>query len=505
MLSQTPFPSDRDDPESDALNIDPPLILSARRRVKASLVLLCVWMVVIVLHIVPVTRWAVTGLAASMVVYAGRLTIAAPFTSPATLEFTTSASAPDSATPSGADLTGGDLAANVNRDRAHFSQQSQQHEVFSAEPASTQASSLEVPLVSLMIPAKNESLVISHLLSSLQALDYPADRLEVWAIDDASTDDTAEQLQLWSQRFPQLHVYQRKEGAGGGKSGALNEVLPLTSGEIVGILDADAAVPTDFLRRSLAVFQEKPEVAALQLRKAIANSDENFWTRNQMAEMALDSYFQQQRRAIGGLGELRGNGQLVRRTVLEQIDGWNEATITDDLDLTFRLHLFGQDVAFLSTPAVWEEGVVSWANLWPQRTRWAEGGYQRYLDYWPGILKNRLGSAKTFDLAIFFLIQYLLPIAAIPDFLMAVLHSHTFVLWPLSLIMVSFSSISMARGLYRTHDMKGIELLRTTVVGTVYMLHWIPVMILTTAKMCVRAKQLKWVKTLHVGVQESGA
>ncbi|MEM8714721.1 MAG: glycosyltransferase family 2 protein [Cyanobacteria bacterium P01_G01_bin.4] len=475
VLSQTPFPSGGDDPEI-IVDTAPPLILSARRRVKASLVLLCVWMVVIVLHVGPVTRWAVTGLAASMVVYAGRLTIAAPVTPPATLEF------------SGASTEGSPIPSDLT----NFA---------SLQPAPT----LEVPRVSLMIPAKNESLVISHLLSSLQALDYPADRFEVWAIDDASTDGTADVLQRWKQQFPQLHVYRRQDGASGGKSGALNEVLPLTSGEIVGILDADATVPVDFLRRSLAVFQEKPEVAALQLRKAIANSDENFWTRNQMAEMALDSYFQQQRRAIGGLGELRGNGQLVRRSVLENINGWNEATITDDLDLTFRLHLFGQDVAFLSTPAVREEGVVRWANLWPQRTRWAEGGYQRYLDYWPGILKNRLGSAKTFDLAVFFLIQYLLPIAAVPDFLMAVRYSHTFVLWPLSLIMVSFSSISMARGLYRTHNMKGLELLRTTAVGTAYMLHWIPVMILTTAKMCVRAKQLKWVKTLHVGAQGSGA
>ena len=471
MLSQTPFPSDRDD-----LDIAPPLILSARRRVKASLVLASVWMIVIVLHIIPVTRWAVTGLAASMVVYAGRLTIAAPIAPPSTLEFNTTSSS-----------------------------RLESEDGLKTDPELVSTALEDVPQVSIMIPAKNESLVIHNLLASLKALDYPATRFEVWVIDDASTDDTAEILQHWSQEFPQLNIFQRKEGAGGGKSGALNEVLPLTNGELIGILDADATVPSDFLRRSLAIFREKPEVAALQLRKAIANSGENFWTRNQMAEMALDSYFQQQRRAIGGLGELRGNGQLVRREVLEKIEGWNEGTITDDLDLTFRLHLLGQDVAFLATPAVREEGVVRWANLWPQRTRWAEGGYQRYLDYWPGILRNRLGSSKTFDLAIFFLIQYLLPIAAIPDFLMAVLHSHTFVLWPLSLIMVTFSSTSMAQGLHRTHSMTGFQLIRTTAVGTLYMLHWIPVMILTTAKMCVRAKQLKWVKTLHVGAQEHSA
>ena len=459
------------------MEIDPPRILSARRRFKASLVMICVWSIVIALHLVPSTRWAVTGLAAGMVVYAGRLTTAVPFPAPPMLE----------------------------SDRSAFLQNNDTESLTNASFQPTQSSATDLPNVSLMIPAKNESTVIPGLLASLQALDYPADRYEVWVIDDASTDDTALKLRQWKDKFPQLRIYQRSDGAGGGKSGALNEVFPHTNGEIIGILDADATVPPDFLRRSLAIFQQKPEVAALQLRKAIANGDKNFWTHNQVAEMALDSYFQQQRRALGGVGELRGNGQLVRRVALEKAGGWNEATITDDLDLTIRLHLLQQDVGFLSDPAVWEEGVLRWSNLWPQRTRWAEGGYQRYLDYWPGILKNRLGSAKTIDLGIFFLIQYLLPIATVPDLIMAAFHSHHFVLWPLSLVMVIFSSISMSRGLYSIQGMRGMQLLRTTLVGTVYMLHWIPVMILTTAKMCVRAKQLKWVKTLHVGAHSSTA
>ncbi|MGK7905906.1 MAG: glycosyltransferase family 2 protein [Synechococcus sp.] len=474
--------------------MSPPLILSERRRVKASLVLVCVWLAVVTLHLVPETRWVILGLAAGMVVYAGRLTTADPFPAPPLLDRQNSISSSAGATD----------AASHAAERAH--QGSPDGLSPSLIPDSVAARTHEastLPLVSLMIPAKNEALVIPGLLASLQALDYPSELFEVWIVDDASTDETFAVVKQWQKDFPQLRIYQRSQGAGGGKSGALNEVFPLTFGEIIGVLDADATIPPDFLRRSLAIFQEKPEVAALQVRKAIANGSNNFWTGNQVAEMALDSYFQQQRRAIGGVGELRGNGQLLRRVALEKVKGWNEATITDDLDLTFRLHLLQQDVAYLASPAVQEEGVLRWSNLWPQRTRWAEGGYQRYLDYWPGILRNRLGNAKTLDLAIFFLIQYLLPMAAVPDFVMASLYSHEFVLWPLSLVIVLFSAISMARGLYTHHQITGVALLSKTLMGTVYMFHWIPVMILTTAKMCVRAKQMRWVKTLHVGGHSS--
>ncbi|WP_017325476.1 glycosyltransferase family 2 protein [Synechococcus sp. PCC 7336] len=450
----------------------PPRILPQRRRVKASLVMVFVWLTVVVLHVVPVTRWAVTGLAAGMVMYAGRLVCVSPFSPPPVL---------------GAEVACGE---GIN---------------FDGNPGSPltvalgNSDSQPFPRVSILIPAKNEGSVIPALMESLSNLDYPADRLEIWAIDDASTDDTAAQLALWQEHLPQLHVHQRSPGATGGKSAALNEVLPRTFGDIIGVFDADALVPEDLLRRSLAIFQQKPSVVALQLRKAIANSDRNFWTRNQMAEMALDSYFQQQRRAIGGIGELRGNGQLVSRAALERAGGWNEDTITDDLDLTIRFHLAGGDVAFLADPAVQEEGVTRWKNLWPQRNRWAEGGYQRYLDYWPGIFNNDLGTAKTLDLALFFTIQYLLPMAAIPDLAMAIVHRHNVVLWPLSSVAISMSTIAMFQGLRRSHRLRGWKLIRTTAVGTIYMLHWVPVMVLTTARMCVRAKRLRWVKTLHVG------
>ena len=161
-------------------------------------------------------------------------------------------------------------------------------------------------------------------------------------------------------------------------------------------------------------------VGAVQVRKAIVNRAKNLWTRGQQAEMALDSYFQQQRIAVGGIGELRGNGQFVRRQALEQCGGWNEETITDDLDLTMRIHFSGWDIHLLLHPPVGEEGVERPLALWHQRNRWAEGGYQRYLDYWRLIAKKAsLFRLKPLICSRFWLIQYGLPTVAFPDFMMA--------------------------------------------------------------------------------------
>ena len=362
----------------------------------------------------------------------------------------------------------------------------------------------DFPHVSLLVAAKNEEAVIGNLVKMLCNLDYPKDKYELWVINDHSTDQTPVLLDKLAAEYNQLKVFHRSAEAGGGKSGALNQVLPLIKGQIIGVFDADAHVTKDLLRHVLPFFN-KPEVGAVQVRKAIANASLNFWTKGQMVEMAFDTYNQQQRTAIGGIGELRGNGQFVRRLALDRCGGWNEQTITDDLDLTLRLHLDNWDIRFLEFPAVEEEGVTNAISLWHQRSRWAEGGYQRYLDYWRLIASNRMGTRKTVDLLSWMLMQYLLPSAAIPDCLIAIARNRLPILSPLTGLALSITMVGMFTGLWRTQKhpkLTASNLILTlwqVLRGTIYLLHWMVIMPVTTLRMSLRPKRLKWVKTVHQG------
>ncbi|MFM7382608.1 MAG: glycosyltransferase [Microcystaceae cyanobacterium] len=365
----------------------------------------------------------------------------------------------------------------------------------------------EVPRVSLLVAAKNEEAVIQPLVEQLCHLDYPTDRYDVWIIDDASTDKTPQILDELVKRYANLQVVHRPAGSQGGKSGALNEVLARCAGEIIGVFDADAQVPGDLLREVVPYFAQE-KMGAVQVRKAIANGDENFWTRGQAIEMALDTYFQQQRIVTGGIGELRGNGQFVAREALNHCGGWNEETITDDLDLTIRLHLDDWKIGVLPIPPVQEEGVTTAIALWHQRNRWAEGGYQRYLDYWRPIMGQPLGWRKKLDLVSFMLMQYLLPTAAIPDLVVSLIRHHWPILTPLTYVAIAFSGWGMYHGLRRLEEpgrpLHQIFLrLGQTILGTLYMLHWLVIMPCVTARMAIRPKRLKWVKTVHGGHHES--
>lgn len=426
------------------------------RRSKAALTLTFIWGGTIVVHLVSWGSWLILGLTALLGIQAVRVLLARPLETP--------------------------------------------------EPLLDDAQG-DFPYVSLLVAAKNEEAVISNLVKNLCDLNYPKARYELWVIDDHSTDGTPTLLDQLATEYDQLKVLHRSADAGGGKSGALNQVLPLTKGEIVAVFDADAQVSKDLLRRVLPLFN-KAKVGAVQVRKAIANPSVNFWTRGQMAEMAFDTYLQQQRIAIGGIGELRGNGQFVRRLALERCGGWNEETITDDLDLTLRLHLDKWDIGFLDFPPVEEEGVTNALALWHQRNRWGEGGYQRYLDYWRLIASNRMGTLKTLDLFSFVIIQYLLPAAAVPDALMAIARKSFPMLSPLTGLGLTLTLIGMFIGLRRTQKNEPLTVstffvtLLQTLRGTFYLLHWMLVIVGITARISVRPKRLKWVKTVHQGAGE---
>ena len=372
--------------------------------------------------------------------------------------------------------------------------------------AITTADLATVPKVSLLIAAKNEEAVIGNLIEMLCGLNYPPDKYEVWAIDDRSTDNTPAILDRLAQEYPQLKVVHRAVDAVGGKSGALNQVVPQTFGDLIGVFDADAKVSPDLLTKVVPLFNNR-QTGAVQVRKAIANTDENFWTKGQAAEMALDSYVQQQRIVVGGIGELRGNGQFVSRQALDSCGGWNEETITDDLDLTIRLHLDNWKIDFLLVPGVLEEGVTKASSLWHQRNRWAEGGYQRYLDYWRYIFGKPMGFGKRIDLLCWMLLQYLIPAANVPDGIMAIARHRLPILSPITALLFIWGFTGIFRGLLRIQiaTQKPVNfatvchLLGQSLRGLIYMVHWQIVLLSVTARMSIRPKKLKWVKTVHEG------
>lgn len=354
------------------------------------------------------------------------------------------------------------------------------------------------PHVDVVVAARDEEAVIGRLVERVLRLRWPTEQLRLWVIDDGSEDRTPQRLADLQPLHPQLRVLRRRRDAGGGKSGALNLVLQQLQGRWLLVLDADADLQPDLLER-LIPYAESGGWAAVQLRKAEVNAEANWLTRAQAMEMTFDAFIQEGRLARGGVAELRGNGQLLRRDAVNSAGGFNEATITDDLDLSFRLLLAGQPVGVLWNPPVSEEAVLTLPALWRQRQRWAEGGLQRFLDYGVQLLSDRLNGTQKRDLAAFFVLQYVLPVMAVADLAGALLTGTPPGMWPFSVVALGLSGFSIAAGCGRSAE--GPPLPRPTPLNIAlamgYLMHWFVVIPWVALKMALLPKTLVWAKTSH--------
>jgi 1,2-diacylglycerol 3-beta-glucosyltransferase len=362
-----------------------------------------------------------------------------------------------------------------------------------------------LPAVDVVVAARDEEAVIARLVERVLRLQWPTEQLRLWVIDDGSEDRTPQRLAELQAVHPQLKVLRRSRDAGGGKSGALNLVLQQLQGRWMLVLDADADLQPDLLQR-LIPYAESGGWAAVQLRKAEVNAETNWLSRAQAMEMAFDAFIQEGRLAHGGVAELRGNGQLLRRDAVHTAGGFNEATITDDLDLSFRLLLAGLPVGVLWDPPVCEEAVLTLPALWRQRQRWAEGGLQRFLDYGDRLVSNRLNGAQKRDLATFFVLQYALPVMAVADLAGALLTGTPPGMWPFSVVALGLSGFSIAAGCGRPAE--GPPLPKPTPANIAlamgYLMHWFVVIPWVALKMALLPKRLVWAKTAHGGGHEEG-
>jgi len=257
--------------------------------------------------------------------------------------------------------------------------------------------------VSVIVPAKNEAAVIEPTVRSLCAMDLSdaagQPRFEVLIVDDGSTDRTGEILARLAAELP-IRVLRTPAGSIG-KAAALNLATAQARGDLLAVFDADARVGPDYLHLMVATLTGERVVGA-QGRRAVYNGAQNQLTRKQDDEYRLFNHAAQQaRHRLGGMVAFVGNGLLVRRTALAQVGGWNEQALTEDIDLSMRLHLAGWTIAYCPEAIVWEEAVPTLREYIRQRARWVEGGMFCLGEHLPAILFGRMGTFRRMDMVLF--------------------------------------------------------------------------------------------------------
>lgn len=275
-------------------------------------------------------------------------------------------------------------------------------------------SMVNLPMVSIVVPLKDEEKVADRLLKALLGFDYPSEKMEILIVEDGSTDKTVEACQRYARLYPDVVKLLHKHESNG-KPSALNFALKHAKGEILAVFDADNVPEPDALKRAVAYFRD-PSVAAVQGRLCIINANENMLTKFvSYEEAAWCEAYLRGKDVLNLFVHLKGSCQFIRRDVLEQIGGFNGEALSEDMDLSVRLIEKGYKIRYAPDVRSWQETPSHVRQFFKQRTRWFRGTMEVALKY--GRLMTKL-NRKNFDAELTLLGPFIL-IVSLTSYLLA--------------------------------------------------------------------------------------
>lgn len=245
------------------------------------------------------------------------------------------------------------------------------------------------PALTVFVPSHNESLVIRDSLDALLAADYPPELLTIVPIDDRSQDDTRAILLEYAAAHPDRIRPHLRDGGTPGKAAALAEAMAAHTGEIFMVFDADYIPGPRLLKQLTAPFFDA-EVGAVMGRVVPLNVGRSLLTRLLDLERTGGYQVDQQARMnLRLIPQYGGTVGGVRRLALEQVGGWNIASLAEDTDLTVRLVMNGWEVVYQNRSECYEEVPETWPARIRQIKRWAKGHNQAFRSYVGALMRNR--------------------------------------------------------------------------------------------------------------------
>ena len=248
------------------------------------------------------------------------------------------------------------------------------------------------PVVTIQLPIYNEQFVAKRLIESVVKMNYPSHLLEIQVLDD-STDETQSITRHCVQRFQKIGFnvqYHHRKKRSGYKAGALSSGLKSAKGEFIAIFDTDFIPNTSFLHDTIHYFMD-PKVGMVQVRWGHINQNYSHLTR--IEAMLLDGHFVMEhggRSRSGRFFNFNGTAGIWRRKAIETAGGWQQDTLTEDTDLSYRAQLQGWKFIYLHDVVCLAELPVEVNSFKSQQFRWTKGLVQTGIKLLPIIFRSKI-------------------------------------------------------------------------------------------------------------------
>ena len=203
-----------------------------------------------------------------------------------------------------------------------------------------------LPLVSVIVPVRNERSTIERCLGALLAQDYPAERMEILVVDGESDDGTAAAIDASARQVPRLRRLANPRRFAGP---AMNVGIEAARGEVIARVDGHAIVPPDFVSRSVAALGRRPDVDCVS--GVLVTVGRSATGRAIAAAMSSPAGVGSARFRTGTAGECLVDTvafPVYRRSALERIGRFDESLVRNqDDELNLRLVRAGGRILLL--------------------------------------------------------------------------------------------------------------------------------------------------------------
>ncbi|GAB5387828.1 MAG: UDP-forming cellulose synthase catalytic subunit [Alphaproteobacteria bacterium] len=259
----------------------------------------------------------------------------------------------------------------------------------------------KLPSVDVFVPSYNEdSELLRVTLTAAKSMRYPEDKLHVYLLDDGGTDQKRndpnhELAQAAQDRHEELKelcrtlgvTYLTRKRNEDAKAGNLNEAFHsgATNGDLIAVFDADHVPAQDFLERTVGPFCADPDgsLFLVQTPHFFLNADpieRNLGLFRKMpAENEMFYGYIQRGLDKWNSSFFCGSAAVMRRSALDEVDGFSGQTVTEDAETALTLHSKGFRSHYVDEPLVAGLQPETLVEFVGQRGRWAQGMLQLFL------------------------------------------------------------------------------------------------------------------------------
>ena len=249
------------------------------------------------------------------------------------------------------------------------------------------------PSITFLIPAYNEERNIARCVQSIRGLDYPQDKIRIIVIDDGSTDGTAK----IAKRMSGIRLLTQERG---GKAAAMNRGLKIADTELLACLDADSYMDKEYLRRAVG-YMERSDVAAVTPSLKVAGRD-NLIQKIQHMEYLFSVFLRKMFAIFDCQYVVPGPGGIYRTSTIKSVGGFDERSMTEDMEIAFRFIDRGYRLENSMNAYVYTETPRGFVGMYRQRLRWYRGYIQVVKKYWHMVGNLKFGNLGVFLLPINF-------------------------------------------------------------------------------------------------------